>query len=88
MWELPGGRVVIQAFQRELAMGRYDLTDLEWKAIEPFLPDKPGVCRGSMMGEWFFMDLAIWGSMGRFARGLLGADDDLYRSSDGGRAGV
>ena len=22
-------------------MGRYELTDFEWKAIEPFLPNKP-----------------------------------------------
>jgi transposase len=27
-------------------MSRYDLTDFEWRAIEPRLPNKP--CRGSM----------------------------------------
>ena len=33
-------------------MGRYELTDREWKAIEPHLPNKPRGCRGLTTGEF------------------------------------
>jgi transposase len=32
---------MIQGSERSLAMARYDLSDLEWKAIKPLLPNKP-----------------------------------------------
>lgn len=32
---------MIQAPKRELFMGRYELTDFEWEAIKPHLPNKP-----------------------------------------------
>ena len=32
-------------------MARYDLSEAEWRLIEPLLPNKPaGACRGSMTG--------------------------------------
>jgi transposase len=34
-------RSVIQAPERSLNMARYDLTDFEWKVIQPLLPNKP-----------------------------------------------
>lgn len=30
-------------------MSRYDLTDFEWRVIEPLLPNKPRACRVSMI---------------------------------------
>jgi len=32
---------VIQALQRSLSMARYELTEFEWKTIQPLLPNKP-----------------------------------------------
>jgi hypothetical protein len=32
---------VIQALKLEPQIMRYELTDLEWSAIKPFLPNKP-----------------------------------------------
>jgi len=41
-----GCRVVIQASKLELRIMRYELTDFEWAAIGPMLPNKPhGVFR-------------------------------------------
>src|SRR5262245_25405636 len=36
-----GGRAVIQASKPELRIMRYELTDQEWSAIGPMLPNKP-----------------------------------------------
>ena len=36
-----GCRVVIQAPKTEPRIIRYELTDYEWAAIKPFLPNKP-----------------------------------------------
>jgi hypothetical protein len=35
------GQRVIQAPKPEPRIMRYELTDYEWKAIKPFLPNKP-----------------------------------------------
>jgi hypothetical protein len=36
-----GHRAVIQAFKLEAGIMRYELTDYEWAAIKPMLPNKP-----------------------------------------------
>jgi len=46
---------------------RYELTDFEWTAIKPFLPNKP---RG---------DTALWRAVARFARVLWALTDQLPR---------
>ena len=53
-----------------MAMARYDLTEFEWKTIQPLLPNKPrGVSRvderAVMNGIYFIF--AFWLALGRFA---------------------
>src|SRR3954452_13382468 len=61
-------------------MGRYELTDSEWKAIEPCLPNKPrGVPRVNdrRVLNGFFVGIAVGSSVGRFAGALWAANDHL-----------
>ena len=39
------GIVVIHAPKLEARIMRYELTDYEWAAIRPFLPNNHGACR-------------------------------------------
>jgi transposase len=62
---------------------RYQLTDEEWTAIKPMLPNKPrGMSRVNerpSYPQWHLLSLAIWGAMARFA-GQLRSVDDLLQS--------
>jgi transposase len=45
---------------------RYELTDKEWTAIRPLLPNKPrGVppCKRPPRPKWHLLGLAIWGTL-------------------------
>ena len=33
-------------------MGRYDLTEFEWRVVHPLLPNKPAACRVLTTGEF------------------------------------
>ena len=48
-----------------LRMSRYDLTDFEWRVIEPLLPNKPrDVPRvDDHRAERHFLGAAIWGAL-------------------------
>jgi len=58
---------------------RYELTDNEWSAIKPMLPNKPrGVPRvNESRPQWHLLGLAIWGAVARPARHLRSVHDLL-----------
>ena len=49
---------------------RYELTEHEWTAIKPMLPNKPrGVPRVmTNNSQWHLLGVAIWTAMARLAR--------------------
>ena len=62
-------------------MARYDLTEFEWKTIEPLLPNKPrGILppgRRPSSAQWHLLGLAVRRAVGRSAGTLWPADHDL-----------
>src|SRR5262245_14500100 len=66
-----GGRAVIQASKLELRIMRYELTDQEWSAIGPMLPNKPrGIPRVNDRRVLNLLGLTIWGTVARSAAEL------------------
>jgi transposase len=53
---------------------RYELTDHEWAAIKPMLPNKPGGVprvNDHRVSQWHFLGIAVWGALaGRSYRSL------------------
>src|SRR5262245_49156626 len=68
-----GGRAVIQASKLELRIMRYELTEQEWSAIGPMLPNKPrGIPRVNdrRVLNGIFRGFTIWCTVARCAAEL------------------
>ena len=61
-------------------MARYELTEFEWKVVQPLLPNKPrGVPRvdDRRVLKRHFLGVALRLALGRRSRALWSADHDL-----------